>query len=74
MLENIKEWHKEAVVNRVISSLKDNGFNAYYTKTREDAVKKVFELIPEGAKVATAGSLTICELELPEFLSKKGFR
>jgi len=73
MLENIKEWHKEAVANRVVSSLKDNGFKAYYTKTREDAVKKVLELIPKGAKVATAGSITIRELELPELLSKKGF-
>jgi len=74
MFENIKEWHKEAVANKVISSLKGNGFNAYYAKTGEDVVRKVFELVPKGAKVAVAGSSTVRELELSELLSKKGFQ
>lgn len=51
MLEDIKEWHKEVVVSRLIKSLKNNGFNAHYAKTKEEAIRKVLKFISKDTKV-----------------------
>ena len=43
-------------------------FEAYYCVTREDALKKALELIPEGSVVAWGGSVTMNEIGLSEAL------
>ena len=72
MKEEIVSWHVEKVAGHVVEALKKNGFNAYFVKSREEAVKKVLELVPQGAKVGIGGSTTIEELKLAEILAERG--
>lgn len=48
-----------AVVEKTIGALKANGINAEVVKNGEEAKKRVFELLPEGAEVMTMSSVTL---------------
>ena len=74
MRGEIVSWYIEKISANVVEALKRNGFNAYFVKNREEAVNKVLELIPEGAKIGIGGSMTIKELDLGEILAKRGHR
>lgn len=51
-----KYYDKRAEI--LIRNLKSRHFDAYYCETKEDALKKALELIPEGASVSWGGSVT----------------
>lgn len=74
MRRDIAGWYIEKIAENVIGALKRNGFSAYFAKNREEAINKVLELIPEGAKVGMGGSTTLAELNLAEILTKKGHK
>lgn len=54
----------DQIINKTISALKENGINAQVVDTREEAKKKVLELIPEGSEVMTATSTTLDQIGL----------
>jgi len=72
MSTSFVEWHNETMAKRVVKSFENNGFQAYYSRTRNEAIEKVLELVPKDAKVGTGGSMTIRELELPRILAERG--
>ena len=41
----------EALAQKVIKGLKSRNMDGYYVKTKEDALKKALELIPENSKI-----------------------
>ena len=45
---NVREMRNEALANRVVKNLESRNMEAYFVKTKEEALKKALELIPEG--------------------------
>ena len=48
----------------LVKNLKARHFDAYYCETKEDALKKALELIPEGASVGWGGALSAEQIGL----------
>lgn len=71
-MSNAKNWHQQLQVEKTISSLKENGFEAFYFSAKEDAVKKVLDIVPPDAKVGLGGSVTLREIGLPTILLSQG--
>lgn len=63
------DYHKERQEKRartVIKGLESRGMEGYYAATKEDALKKALELIPEGAKIGWGGSFSVDEIGLKQ--------
>lgn len=58
---------------QIIKNLKSRNMEGYYAETKEDALKKALELIPEGASVAWGGSMSIQEIGLKEAVCKGNY-
>lgn len=56
----------------VVKALSENGFYAKYVETREEALKEVLEIIPEGVSVGIPGSVTVREIGALEKLQERG--
>jgi len=60
--------NKEAAVNEALTNalvaLNRNRFKTYYAETKEEALALALELIPEGARAAVGGSVTLGEIGL----------
>lgn len=67
---NVREMRNEALGNRVVKALESRNMEAYYVKTKEEALKKALELIPEGASVTMGGSASVHEIGLTDALSQ----
>ncbi len=65
-------WYVEDRARRTVEALRNNGFEALYAPTKEEALEKILQLIPKGSKVGIAGSMTIREIGLDEALNKRG--
>lgn len=58
----VKYYDKRAAV--LLKNLKKRHFDAYYCETREEALKKALELIPEGASVGWGGAMSAEQIGL----------
>jgi hypothetical protein len=56
----------EQTINKTVEALKNNGINTVLVENGEEAKKKVFELIPEGAEVMTMSSVTLDTLGISD--------
>lgn len=74
LLGAVPAAYARARAEQAVKALKKNGFEATYVATPEEAVAKVLELIPDGASVGVAGSMTARQLGLPERLADGGHR
>lgn len=63
-----KQLRNEKLGAKVVKAMESRHFEAYYCDTKEDALKKALELIPEGSIVAWGGSVTMNEIGLSEAL------
>ena len=68
MEQTPKQLRNEKLGAKVVKAMESRHFEAYYCVTREDALKKALELIPEGSVVAWGGSVTMNEIGLSEAL------
>jgi len=60
-------------IQAVVKALKDNRFETVITvKNKEEAVKAVLDMIPDGAVVGTGGSMTVNQTGLREVLMERG--
>ncbi len=64
--ENIPDTH---ALERTIDALSARGFNAEFVPDRAAALEKVRSLLPEGARVMTAGSKTLEEIGFTPLLT-----
>lgn len=48
---DVREMRNEALGKRVVKALESRNMEAYYVKTKEEAVKKALELIPKGSTI-----------------------
>ena len=67
------ETRNELLAKKVISSLERRNMEGYFCKTKEDAIKKVLELIPEGGSVSWGGSMTIRDMGLTDAIKNGNF-
>ena len=54
----------QKLAQRVIKGLASRNMEGYYAETREEALKKALELIPEGSSVSWGGSMSVEEIGL----------
>jgi len=63
---NFAKIPSKEVIDKTVSALKANGINAYVANNRDDAKKKVLELLPKGAEVMAMTSVTLQELGIKD--------
>ena len=61
---DVRKMRNEALGKRVVKALESRNMEAYYVETKEEAVKKALELIPEGSTVNMGGSASVREVGL----------
>ncbi len=59
----IKERNR-LLAKRVIKNMQERFMEAYFCETKEDALQKALELIPEGSTVSWGGTMTMKEIKL----------
>ena len=72
MLEPVKKLF-DIKGPKVADALNKRHFEAYYVSTKEDAVKKILEIIPSNHSVAWGGTMTMDQLGLKDKLSAAGY-
>ncbi|MBQ9060244.1 MAG: lactate utilization protein [Firmicutes bacterium] len=65
MDENIKK-RNELLAQKVIKCLETRNMTGYYAATKEEALKKALDLIPQGSTVAMGGAMSAKEIGLVE--------
>ncbi len=68
----IREWHATQRANQVVKALEKHGFEAVLLPNKEEAGKKVLEMVGGSATVGCGGSMTIRELGVLAALEQKG--
>lgn len=63
---NVREMRNEALGMRVVKALESRNMEAYYVKTKEEALAKALELIPEGSSVSWGGAMSAQEIGLTD--------
>ena len=58
---------------KVIKALGTRNIEAFYAESKEDALKKALELIPEGSKVAWGGSMSVEEIGLKKAICEGNY-
>ncbi len=62
----------EIIGNDVVKALQRRGFGAEYVPTAEEALKRVLEIIPEGATVGIPGTITARDIGALDALKERG--
>lgn len=61
---DVREKRNEVLGARVVKALESRNMEAYYVKTKEEALKKALELMPEGSSVSWGGCMSAQEIGL----------
>ena len=69
-----KQIANENLANTIIKNMEKRRMEGYYCHTKEEAVKKVLELIPEGASIGWGGSVTLSEIGVMDALNQGNYR
>lgn len=65
---NVREKRNEVLGARVVKALESRNMEAYYVKTKEEALEKALELIPEGSTISWGGTMSVQEIGLTQAL------
>lgn len=58
---------------KVVKALHSRNIEAFYAESKEEALTKALELIPEGSKVAWGGSMSIAEIGLKQAICEGNY-
>ncbi len=61
---DVRKMRNEVLANRVVKNLESRNMEAYFVKTKEEALKKALELIPEGSSISWGGTASAKEIGL----------
>lgn len=61
---DVRAMRNEVLGNRIVKALESRNMEAYYVKTKKQALEKALELIPEGSTVSWGGSISAQEIGL----------
>lgn len=70
---DVREMRNDVLGARVVKSLESRNMEAYYVRTKEEALAKALELIPEGSTVSWGGSMSIQEIGLSQVLKEGNY-
>lgn len=73
MNENITK-RNELLAEKVIKGLESRNMTGYYAATKEEALKKALELIPEGSSIAMGGAMSAHEIGLVDAVKSGNYR
>lgn len=62
----VREMRNDVLGARVVKGLESRNMEAYYVKTKEEAVKKALELMPEGSSISWGGTMSVDEIGLKD--------
>lgn len=68
-----RETRNNLLGEQVVKGLEARNMEAYYVRTKEEALKKALELIPEGSSVGWGGSVSVDEIGLKEAIRKGNY-
>lgn len=68
-----KEKYNALLAQKVIAELEKRNIEGYYCDTKEEALKKTLEMIPEGSTVSNGGSATFHEIGLQAALKEGNY-
>lgn len=71
--QSLLEKRYDKLSTKVVDSLKRRHFDAYYCKTKDEALEKILELIPQDNVVSWGGSETLNEIGVKELVKEKGY-
>ena len=63
----------ELLAQKVIKGLESRNMTGYYAATKEEALKKALEIIPEGSSVTMGGAMSAHEIGLVEAIKKGNY-
>lgn len=69
---NVKKANK-VKIEKVIENLKRRNISGYYCEDKEEAVKQILELIPDGSEVSWGGSMTLEQIGIKKAVREKGY-
>lgn len=72
MSHQTASWEKAG--NTLIKKFEKRGIDAFYCPTKEEACKKVFDLMPEGSSVTWGGSESMVEAGVMESIKNKNYK
>ena len=72
MNENVNKRSK-LLAEKVIKGLESRNMTGYYAETKEEALKKALELIPEGSSVTMGGCMSAREIGLVDAVQKGNY-
>ena len=72
-MKQVQKQYYEKRANILVKNLKSRHFDAYYCATKEDALAKALELIPEGATVGWGGVMSAHEIGLIKALNEGNY-
>lgn len=67
---NPKQLSFKNTANTIIANLEKRNMQGFYCATKEEALQKALELIPQGASVGWGGSMTLSEISLLDAIQK----
>ena len=74
MVQNVYLMQRNKKVGeKVVLNFKKRFFDAYFVETKEEALKKAIELIPENDTVSWGGSMSVLEIGLIDYVLKGNF-
>lgn len=73
-MDKNREIRNELLAATVIKGLESRNMQGYYAATREEALKKALELIPQGSSVSWGGSMSIQEIGLKQAVIEGDYR
>ncbi len=59
---------------KVVQALNKRNMEAYYVQSKEEALEKALELIPEGSSISWGGSMSISEIGLKEAVCQGNYK
>lgn len=65
---NYTKLQPNNIVQKTMEALKSRGINPEYVQTKEESLKLINKLIPQGAEVMTGGSTTLDQIGFTELL------
>lgn len=68
-----REKRNGRLAEKLVKNLERRHYEAYFYKTREEAVEKIAQLIPEGSSVSWGGSMTIRDMGLTKKLKSGNY-
>lgn len=65
---DVRAMRNDVLGTRLVKALESRNMEAYYVKTKEEALQKALELIPEGSQVSWGGTMSAQEIGLTSAL------